>query len=73
MPVKRSVVAIRIEELRKERDLSRAELAQQLRTTRMRIYRLEKGLTEITVGVAEKVARVLRVPVGDLYERKRAS
>ena len=56
----------RLQKLRKERDMSRAELADLAGITRQYIRQLEAGLSDPTVGTLQKIAKALGVPVTEL-------
>lgn len=66
-------IARRIEEIRTRRGMSRQQLADRLGTTRMRIWRLERGKTQITVDVMARIADELGVSVAVLYRKSRAA
>lgn len=56
----------RIEGRRLELGLTRQDLASRLNTTRLRIYRLERGKTRIPLDELPKIARALRMKVAVL-------
>jgi transcriptional regulator with XRE-family HTH domain len=56
----------RLQKLRKERDMSRAELADLAGITRQYVRQLEAGLSDPTVGTLQKLAKALGVPVTEL-------
>lgn len=66
-------IARRIEEIRTRKGMSRQQLAERLGTTRMRIWRLENGKTQITVEVVSRIANELGVSVTSLYRKSRAA
>ncbi len=72
-PITRSIVAIRMEEIREARHISMVDLARKLNTTRMRIWRLENGHTDICVDDAARIAEALGVTVAALYRESKAS
>jgi transcriptional regulator with XRE-family HTH domain len=67
-----SAVANRMRLIREARNLSRDEVARRLKTTRMRIWRLEKGDTKILADDVPRIARALRTSILALYGRKAA-
>ena len=68
-------VAARIVEARKAKKLSRQQLADKLKTTYLQVYRIETGVTEVSLDTAARYAKALRVPVEFLLlgESKAAS
>lgn len=56
----------RIRARREALGLSRPELAQRLRTTRIRIWRIETGRTQVPSDCLPKFARALRTTVAEL-------
>jgi transcriptional regulator with XRE-family HTH domain len=69
----RPLVARRIEEVRTRRKMSREDLAKRLRTTRMRIWRLENGVTEVSAEVLQRIADELGTRVENFYRESGAS
>lgn len=49
-------IAIQINKLRKERNLSQRQLAQKLGTTQSNIARIEAGNQNLTLGMMQKIA-----------------
>ncbi len=68
-----SPIAKRIQEIRKARKLSRQQLAEKLGTTYLQIYRVEKGVTEVSADDVPRFADVLKVDVATLYGKGRPS
>lgn len=68
-----SLVAQRIQKIRKARKMSRQEFAAELGTSYLQVYRIEKGVTEISADDVPEFARALRCDVADLYSGRRAS
>lgn len=60
--------AMRLKRLRAERKMSQANLAEKSGVSREYIARLELGQQNPTLGTLEKLARALRVKVGELLE-----
>lgn len=58
---------LRIEELRKQRQLTVAALAQKVDVSSLIMWRLEHGVTPITLDRLTKIAQALDVPVTDLW------
>lgn len=69
MAAARSLVAQRIEEIRLAKKLSRQELAEQMRITRLQVWRIETGVTEVSADDAARFAEALGVTVASLYRR----
>ena len=65
----RSPVAERIQEIREAKKLSRQKLADELGTTRVQVWRIETGATELSADLAAEYARALGVSVASLYRR----
>lgn len=72
-PDERPLVARRIEEVRTRKRISRQQLAAAMGTTRMRIWRLENGETEVSAEVLAKIAEHLGVRVETLYRESGAA
>lgn len=68
-----TLVARRIQEVREQKGISRQDLARRLNTTRMRIWRLENGVTDVSAEDALRIAQELEVSVASLYRESRAS
>jgi transcriptional regulator with XRE-family HTH domain len=56
----------RLKKLREEQDMSRAELAEAAGISREYVRRLEAGEYDPTVGMIQKLAKALGVPVTEL-------
>ena len=56
----------RLKKLREERDMSRAALAKAAGISREYVRRLEAGEYDPTVGMIQKLAKALGVPVTEL-------
>lgn len=56
----------RIQAIREKRGWSRAQLARKLGCTRMTVWRLETGETNLSVDDLPRVARVLKAKVTEL-------
>ncbi len=69
----RSLVALRIEQIRKAKNLTRRELAAQLGVTYLQVYRIENGVTDVSATAAAAFAAALGVTVSQLYREARAS
>lgn len=65
--------ARRIREIRESKKLSRSELAEKLGVTRLQVYRIENGITELRADAVPDWANALEVPVASLYRESRAS
>jgi transcriptional regulator with XRE-family HTH domain len=65
-PIER--MAKRLKQLREERDLSQATLAEKAGISRTYLARLETARQDPTLGTLTKLARALRVKVADLLE-----
>jgi len=68
-----SIIARRIKEIRLAKGWSRQQLADELETTYLQIYRIEKGITEVSADALPGFADALGVPVASLYRESRAS
>ena len=62
----------RLQKLREERDLSRQELAERAHISREYVRKLEAGLQDPTVGILQRLAKALSVPVRELLEQKQS-
>jgi len=60
--------AMRLKRLRAERQISQADLAMASGVSREYIARLELGQQDPTLGTMQKLAKALKVPVGELVE-----
>jgi transcriptional regulator with XRE-family HTH domain len=60
--------AMRLKRLRAERQLSQADVAQASDLSREYIARLELGQQDPTLGTLQKLAKALKVTVGELVE-----
>lgn len=72
-PKEPSLVARRIEEVRTSKKLSREELAQRLKTTRLQVWRLETGKIEVSADDVVAYAAALEVTVALLYRESKVS
>jgi transcriptional regulator with XRE-family HTH domain len=59
--------------MRVRKKLSRAQLARRLGTTRMRIWRLENGATEVSADDVARIAEQLECRVETLYREAGAA
>lgn len=66
-------VGKRIEEIRKARNLSRQALADKLGLTYLQVYRIEKGIVDLSADDAPRWAESLDCTVVSLYRESRAS
>lgn len=57
----------RIKQLREERGLTLAQLAEVVGTSHATIQRLEKTKMQLTQGWAERIARALEVPIAEIF------
>ena len=57
---------MRLKRLRISKGLSQAALAKKARITREYVNKLEAGRYDPTVGVLQRIAKALDVPVGEL-------
>lgn len=57
----------RIQRLRKNKDLTQEELAETLRISRTHMGHIEQGRKSPSMELLEKIARVLKVQVKDLF------
>ena len=60
--------AMRLKRLRADREMSQADLAKASGVSREYIARLELGQQDPTLGTLQKLARALKVKVGELVE-----
>lgn len=58
----------RVTELREEKELTQSELGKLLGKSKQSICRLESGAFTPTAYFAYEIARVLKVPIGELME-----
>jgi len=56
----------RLQKLREERNLSRQEVAERADISREYVRKLEAGLQDPTVGILQRLAKALGVPVTEL-------
>lgn len=68
-----SIVARRIEEIRVAKKLSRQALGDLVGKTYLQIYRIEKGLTDVTADETVTFAEALDVAVASLFRESRAA
>jgi transcriptional regulator with XRE-family HTH domain len=68
-----SLVARRIREIRERERLTRQELADRLGTTRIQVWRIEKGVTAVSAEAAADFAQALGVSVASLYRESKAA
>jgi transcriptional regulator with XRE-family HTH domain len=61
-------VGRRVRALRLERGLSQAALADRLGLTFQQVQKYEKGSNRIGAGRLQRIARILKVPVSDLFD-----
>jgi len=61
-------MAKRLRALRLERGMTQAELAKRARISRVHVIRIEGAKQEPTLGVMERLAKALGVPVTALLE-----
>jgi transcriptional regulator with XRE-family HTH domain len=61
-------IGMKLKTLREEKRLSQATLAKKARITREYVNRLEAGRYDPTVGVLQRLAKALGVPVARLLE-----
>jgi transcriptional regulator with XRE-family HTH domain len=61
-------MAKRVKALRLERGMTQAELAKRARISRMHVIRIETARQAPTLGVMERLAKALGVPVTALLE-----
>ena len=67
--IKRSKLDLgkKIQKLRKNKDLTQEELAETLRISRTHMGHIEQGRKSPSMELLEKIARVLKVQVKDLF------
>jgi transcriptional regulator with XRE-family HTH domain len=58
----------RIQERRESLHMSRADLAKQLKTTRLQVWRMERGKTRVPVDKLPRIAAILKTTVGKLVQ-----
>jgi transcriptional regulator with XRE-family HTH domain len=61
-------IGMRLRQTRKAQGMSQYELAAKAKVSREYIRQLEAGRSDPTVGMLEKLAKALRVPVTDLLK-----
>ena len=59
---------MKLKEIRKAKGFSQTALAQKARVSRAYVFRLEAGGSDPTVGVLQRLAKALGVPVTALLE-----
>jgi transcriptional regulator with XRE-family HTH domain len=59
---------MKLKKFREAKDMSQAALAKKAGITREYVNKLEAGRYDPTVGVLQRLARALRVPVTELLE-----
>ncbi|MGR8824356.1 helix-turn-helix transcriptional regulator [Leuconostoc mesenteroides] len=57
----------RIQELRKSRKLTQAELAAELEVTRQTVISLEKGKYNASLFLAHRIAKFFDLPIEDVF------
>lgn len=58
----------RVRKLRKASGMTMEQLADKADLTRMHVYRIEKAKSEPSLIVLRRIAKILRVKLGDLVE-----
>jgi transcriptional regulator with XRE-family HTH domain len=61
-------IGMKIKRLREARDLSQYALAKKAKISREYVNKLEAGRYDPTVGVLQRLAKALRVPVAQLLD-----
>jgi transcriptional regulator with XRE-family HTH domain len=61
-------IGIKLKQIREAKGLSQTALAQKARVSRAYVFRLEAGGSDPTVGVLQRLAKALGVPVTALLE-----
>ena len=61
-------IGMQLKQIRKAKGLSQTALAQKARVSRAYVFRLEAGGSDPTVGVLQRLAKALGVPVTALLE-----
>ena len=61
-------IGMKLKQIRKAKGLSQTALAQKARVSRAYVFRLEAGGSDPTVGVLQRLAKALGVPVAKLLE-----
>lgn len=61
-------LAKRIAKVRQEQELTQVEFGKLLNKSKSNIHRLESGLVTPTAYTVHEIARVLKVPIGELME-----
>ena len=61
-------IGMKLKAVREAKELSQAELASKARITREYVNRLEAGRSNPTIGVLQRLAKALGVPVTALLE-----
>ena len=73
MPKPLSLVARRIKEIREAKKLTRQELADKLGVTYLQIYRVEKGIVDVSADALASYADALDVSATSFLREVRAS
>jgi putative transcriptional regulator len=61
-------MGVKLKKIRVAKGLSQTELAKKARVSRAYVFRLEAGGSDPTVGVLQRLAKALGVPVAALLE-----
>ena len=61
-------IGMQLKQIRKAKGLSQTALARKARVSRAYVFRLEAGGSDPTVGVLQRLAKALGVPVTKLLE-----
>jgi len=61
-------IGMKLKKIRETKGLSQTELAKRARVSRAYVFRLESGGSDPTVGILQRLARALGVPVSQLLE-----
>ena len=64
---RREVIATRIRTARRLRDLTQEQLAELMGCSRIKINRVERALTDLTMPEADLLAQVLHLPVAYFF------
>jgi transcriptional regulator with XRE-family HTH domain len=67
MPTARQI-GMKLKKIREAKRLSQTELARKARVSRAYVFRLEAGGSDPTVGVLQRLAKALGVPVTALLQ-----
>jgi transcriptional regulator with XRE-family HTH domain len=63
-------MGMKLRKIRVAKGLSQTELAKKARVSRAYVFRLEAGGSDPTVGVLQRLAKALGVPVAALLEQE---